>query len=418
MTSDVDRARFQRAYVGPARYNARNQLTISCKELPVSHAAEAPASIPVPPLNLAANFREVRVEVLRELTEICDSGYYVLGPKVAAFEEQFAAACGARFAIGLSSGTDALLAALMTLGIGRGDEVIVPTFTFFATAGVVERIGARPVFADIDPATFNIDPAHVAELITQRTRAVIPVHLYGRMAEMRPIFDACNRHGIHVIEDAAQAIGATHPDFPDRTAGAIGAFGAISFYPTKNLGAIGDAGALLTNSEEHFARAKQCRLHGETTKYHHEFVGGNFRIDAMQAAILSIKLKHLDSWNARRAAVATRYRELLQEFGLVGEHVTPPEDGPGRHVYHQFVLRAARRDALLKHLQEQKIGAGVYYPVPLHLQACFAQLGGREGQCPNAEQAAREVLALPIYPELTEDQQRTVVRAIREFYGR
>lgn len=377
--------------------------------------------VPVPALNLAGSFAVQRDELLAEVAAICESGQYVLGPKVAAFEAALAEYCGARFALGVSSGTDALLMALMALDVGPGDEVIVPTFTFFGTAGVVARVGARPVFCDIDPATYNIDPHQAAALLTTRTKAVIPVHLYGQMAELRPLFSDFNRHGVAVIEDAAQAIGATHPDFPGRRAGAVGTFGCISFYPTKNLGAFGDAGALLTNDERLFELARKLRVHGSGHTYFHDVVGGNFRIDALQAAILTIKLRRLDEGNARRAAIAQRYAALLAEAGLVPEHVTPPADprSPGdpgaRHVYHQFVIRCRQRDALAEHLRRRKVGCGVYYPLPLHLQKCFANLGYQRGAFPHAEKAADEVLALPMYPELTEPQQQAVVAAIAEF---
>ena len=370
---------------------------------------------PVPPLNLAENFRQIRDELLPIITEICDSGYYVLGPRVAAFERELAAYCGVKHALGVSSGTDALLVALMTLGIGRNHEVIVPTFTFFATAGCVARVGARPVFCDIDPETYNIDTGQLEDLLTPRTKGVIPVHLYGQVADMRTILDTVNRHGIAVIEDAAQAIGARKAG-GGKKAGAIGTFGCISFYPTKNLGALGDAGALLTNDDRLHEKATQMRLHGETTRYHHQFVGGNFRIDPLQAAALSIKLKHLDAWNQRRRDLAHRYGRLLEQAGIAGEHVRLPRDVTGAHVYHQYVLRATRRDELFSYLQQRKIAAGVYYPIPLHLQACFAHLGYKRGDFPHAERAADEVLALPIYPELTESQQEVVVDAIRSFY--
>lgn len=374
------------------------------------------AHSPVAALNLVANFAGVREELMTEIAAVCESGAYVLGARTEAFEKDLAAYCGARFALGVSSGTDALLAALMAFDIGRGDEVIAPTYTFFATAGVVHRLGARPVFVDIRPDTFNIDTAQVAERITTRTRAIVPVHLYGFMAEMRPLFDVVNRHGIHVIEDAAQAIGATAPDFPGRGAGAIGAFGALSFYPTKNLGAIGDAGALLTNDERLFERSRKIRVHGSGHTYFHEMVGGNFRIDALQAAILRVKLRHLAAWTRRRQDVARRYDELFADSGLAPETVTLPNGDRDRHVFHQYVIRTPRRDELMKRLQERKIGCGVYYPLPLHLQECFAYLGYRRGDFPVAEKAAAEVLALPIYPEITNDDQATVVNAIREFH--
>ncbi len=373
---------------------------------------------PVPPLNLAANFKQVREELLAELTDICDSGYYVLGPKVAAFEQALAAYCGSKHALGVSSGTDALLLAMMALGIGRGDEVIVPTFSFFATAGCVARLGARPVFCDMNPDTCNIDVGQVEELLTTQTKAVIPVHLYGQLADMRPLLAAVNRYGTAVIEDAAQAIGATESGPDGRKAGAIGTVGCISFYPTKNLGALGDAGALLTNDAKLHEKATTLRLHGETTRYHHALIGGNFRIDALQAAILTIKLKRLDQWNELRRRRAARYGELFEQGGLVPEHVRLPQEVVGMHVYHQYVIRADRRDELLKHMQERKIGVGIYYPIPLHLQECFAYLGYQPGEFPHAERAAAEVLGLPMYPELTDAQQNAVVDAVAAFYRR
>jgi dTDP-4-amino-4,6-dideoxygalactose transaminase len=374
----------------------------------------APAGIPVPALNLAAQFANLSDELAPELAAVAASGAYVLGPKVAAFEEALANYCGTRHALGLSSGTDALLVALMTLGIGPGDEVIVPTFTFFATAGTVVRIGARPVFCDIDPRTFNLDVAQVERLITPRTRAIIPVHLYGQLADLPRLLELARRRGVLVIEDAAQAIGAQDAD--RRRAGSLGTFGALSFYPTKNLGALGDAGALLTNDQELFEIARKLRVHGSGHTYYHDRVGGNFRIDALQAAILTIKLKHLEQWNQQRRARAARYTELISAADLAPEHVRPPLEVHGCHVYHQYVVRARRRDELVTFLRDRQIGAAVYYPLPLHLQKCFADLGYKPGDLPQAEQAAAEVLALPIYPELTDGQQQAVVESLGAFY--
>jgi len=373
-------------------------------------------SVPVPPLNLTAQFGGLRDELLKELTEVAASGYYVLGPKVAAFEAALARYCGTKHALGLSSGTDALLVALLALEIGPGDEVIVPTFTFFATAGTVVRLGARPVFCDIAPQTFNIDVAQIERRITPRTKAIIPVHLYGQLADMRPLLAIARRHQVPVIEDAAQAIGARWPD--GALAGALGVMGALSFYPTKNLGALGDAGALLTDDDQLFDIARMLRVHGSGHTYYHERVGGNFRIDALQAAVLTVKLKHLEAWTERRRARAACYTELITAAGLAPEHVRSPQEIHGRHVYHQYVLRADRRDELVKFLQERKIGAGVYYPLPLHLQKCFANLGHKRGDFPHAEKAADEVVALPIYPELTDAQQEAVVAALAAFYRR
>lgn len=377
--------------------------------------AVASPGIAVPPLNLAGNFKPLREEILAEITRICDSGFYILGPKVVEFESALAAYCGCKHALGMSSGTDAILAALMTLGVGPGDEVIVPTFTFFATAGCVSRVGATPVFCDIDPQTYNLDASRVERLITPRTRAIIPVHLYGRVADMNALLAIATRRGVAVIEDAAQSIGARESAGSPQS-GTMGEFGATSFYPTKNLGAIGDAGALLCNDDKLYEKAKQMRLHGETQKYHHQYVGGNFRIDALQAAILTIKLRHLDAWTEARRERAATYDRLLAASGVVPELVRTPESGAGRHVYHQYVIRATRRDELAKHLAARQIGCGIYYPIPLHLQECFAYVGGKRGDHPHAEKAAAEVLALPMYPELTDPQQESVVEAIRSFY--
>ncbi|MEW6252936.1 MAG: DegT/DnrJ/EryC1/StrS family aminotransferase [Planctomycetota bacterium] len=371
---------------------------------------------PVPPLNLAGQFAGLREELLRELTEVAASGQYVLGPKVAAFEAALARYCGTRFALGVSSGTDALLLALMALEVGPGDEVLVPSFTFFATAGVVARLGARPVFCDVDAESYNLTAGEVARRTTPQTKVVIPVHLYGQLADMPAICAEAGKRGVAVVEDAAQAIGAKLAD--GRMAGSFGVCGALSFYPTKNLGALGDAGALLTDDEKLLELCRKLRIHGSGHTYYHERVGGNFRIDALQAALLTIKLTRLEEWTAARRARAARYTELLTAAGLAPECVRPPREVHGRHVYHQYVLRAQRRDEALAFLKQRKIGAGVYYPLPLHQQTCFAYLGHRPGDFPQAERAAEEVLALPIYPELTEAQQQAVVGALAEFYER
>jgi dTDP-4-amino-4,6-dideoxygalactose transaminase len=338
--------------------------------------------------------------------------------------------CGTRYAIGLSSGTDALLAALLALEVGPGDEVVVPTFTFFATAGVVARLGARPVFCDIEPEAFNIDVRALERALTPRTKAIIPVHLYGQLADMEAVLEIANRRNIPVIEDAAQAIGAhcdinspeasagPAPQSGRKMAGSFACMGALSFYPTKNLGALGDAGAVLTDDSRLDEILRKLRVHGSGHTYYHDRIGGNFRIDAIQAALLTIKLKHLETWTEQRIARAARYTQLLEAAGLVPEHVRPPTVLRGRHVYHQYVIRAQRRDELAEFLKQRKIGCGVYYPLPLHLQTCFKHLGYKPGDFPVAEAAAREVLALPIYPELTEEQQRAVVEGIAKFYGR
>ena len=371
----------------------------------------------VPPLNLVASFAGVRDELLAELEAVATSGYYVLGPKVETFERDLAEYCGTQHAVGVSSGTDALLIAMMALEIGPGDEVIVPVFTFFASAGTVARLGARPVFCDVDAETYNIDVAQVERLITPRTKAIMPVHLYGQLADMRALLEIADRRHLPLIEDAAQAVAATEAlDGSGKMAGGFGLFGALSFYPTKNLGALGDAGAVLTNDTQYAELLRKLRIHGSGHSYYHDRVGGNFRIDAIQAALLTIKLKHLEQWTKQRRARAGRYTELLKASGLVPEHLQTPNEVRGRHVYHQYVIRARQRDELAQFLKQRKIGCGVYYPRPLHMQKCFADLGYKPNDFPRAQQAAAEVLALPIYPELAEDQQQTVVNAIEAFY--
>src|SRR5262249_22373447 len=328
-------------------------------------------------------------------------------------EEELAAFCAVRDAVGVSSGTDALLMALMALHIGPGDEVITTPYSFFATAGVVARLGARPVFVDVDPATFNLDPAAVADRITGRTKALVPVHLFGRCVELDPILEIGRERGIAVIEDAAQAIGAR--DSQGRFAGTRGVMGCLSFFPSKNLGAFGDGGMILTNDEGLAERLRTLRVHGGKSKYFYQMVGGNFRLDALQAAVLRVKLPHLPAWTAARRAKAERYRRLFTEAEGLGRGILPG-DTRG-HIYNQFVVRAPERDRLRAFLQERGVETEIYYPLPLHLQECFRDLGYRAGDFPRAESAAREVLALPIYPELSERQQRYVVSRVSEFYA-
>jgi len=319
-----------------------------------------------------------------------------------------------RFGIGVSSGSDALLVALMALDIKPGDEVITTPFSFFATAGCVARLGAKPVFVDIEPATFNIDVRQIESAITPRTRAIMPVHLYGQMADMDPLLALASSRGIAVIEDAAQAIGADHRG---RRAGSLGLMGCLSFFPSKNLGAYGDAGMVLTNDESLATRLKMLRAHGAQPKYYHRLLGGNFRIDALQAAILHAKFSHLESWTSARQRNADRYRKLFADACAPADLVMPAESGFGRQIYHQFVIRSFERDALQAHLKSRGIGTEVYYPLPLHLQDCFEDLNYHPGDFPESERAAQESLALPIYPELSEEQQEYVVGAVMEFYG-
>ena len=366
---------------------------------------------PVPLLDLDAQYRPLREALLAAMTRVCDSQRFIMGPEIDGLEQELAAQLAVRHAIAVSSGTDALLLALMALDIKAGDEVVTTTYSFFATAAAIVRAGARPVLVDIDPATFNMDPAQAAAAITPRTRAVLPVHLFGLSADLDPIVDAAGRAGIPVVEDAAQAIGATYKSRPVGS----GPFGCFSFYPSKNLGAFGDAGLLTSNDDALAARARLLRTHGMQPKYYHHLLGGNFRMDALQAAVLRVKAPHLDGWTERRRQNAARYRTLFREAGLDGAVVLPIEPPHRRHIFNQFVIRTAERDALKRHLDSVGIGTEIYYPVPFHLQPCFADLGYRRGDFPHAERAADESLAIPIYGELTAVQQEAVVAAIGEF---
>ncbi len=365
----------------------------------------------VPLLDLKQQYASLRADILESIVRVCDSQQFILGPEVSALEESIAEFCGARFAVGMSSGTDALLATLMAIGIRSGDEVITSCYSFFATAGVIARLGARPVFVDIDPVSFNLDPLGLEAKLTSRTKLIVPVHLFGRVADMNSILSLADNHGIPVIEDAAQAIGAH--DEQGRRAGTIGLAGSFSFFPSKNLGAFGDGGMTVTSSEEHANALRMIRAHGSKPKYHHPMIGGNFRLDAIQAAVLRVKLRHLPIWTERRRHNAVRYRLLFEKAGLT-ETVGLPKDTPG-HIYNQFVVRFAERDRLRQFLKEKGVETEIYYPVPLHLLECFRNLGYRLDDFPHAEAASRDTLALPIYPELTEDQQRHVVESIREF---
>jgi len=369
----------------------------------------------VPLLDLDAQYRPLRDAILAAITRVCDRQRFIMGPEVDALERELAAQLGVRHAISVSSGTAALLLALMTLGIGPGDEVVTTTYSFFATAGCVSRVGATPVLVDIDPVTFNIDPAQAVAAITPRTKAIMPVHLYGLAADLDPLMAAADRAGIAVIEDAAQAIGAT---YKSRPLGGIGAFGCFSFFPSKNLGAFGDAGLLTTSDDALAKQARLLRTHGMQPKYYHHVVGANFRMDALQAAILRVKAPHLDGWTEGRRRNAETYRRLFRDAGLDRAIGLPTEPPDRRHIYNQFVIRSADRDGLKRHLDEHGIGNEIYYPVPFHLQPCFADLGYARGAFPHAERAAAETLAIPVYGELTDAQQRTVVSTIEQFVHR
>lgn len=375
----------------------------------------------VPILDLKAQHAAIRDEVMVAIAEVFESQHFILGPRVKNLEVAVAEYSATSHAVGVSSGTDAILIALMAEDIGLGDEVITTPFSFFATAGCISRLGARPVFVDIDPVSFNIAPEKIAAAVTERTRAIIPVHLYGQAADMDPIMAVAKKHKLVVIEDGAQAIGA---EYKGRRAGSIGHYGCFSFFPSKNLGAAGDGGMVVTNDEERADRLRILRAHGGAPKYYHSVIGGNFRLDALQAAVLLVKLKYLDGWTEGRQKNADIYRELFAKHDLIqndkgmkGAHgVVPPQVVPDRrHIYNQFVIRTSRRDELQAFLQRQSIGTAIYYPVPFHMQQCFAYLGYEEGAFPESERAASEVLALPVYPELTRDMIEQVVAAIAEF---
>ena len=367
----------------------------------------------IPLLDLQAQYASLRAPLLSAIERVMNSQQLILGAEVAGLEEEIAAYSQARHAIGCASGADALLLALQSIGVGPGDEVITTPYSFFATAAAVTRLGGRPVFVDIDPATYNMQESDAADAITDRTRALLPVHLYGQCAEMSVLQQLARQSAIPIIEDAAQAIGA---EDHERRAGSMGTIGCFSFYPSKNLGGAGDGGMLVTNDDEHAARLRMLRVHGEERKYHHRLVGMNSRLDAIQAAVLRVKLPHLEEWTEARIRNAARYDQLFTDAGLAEEIRLPSVREGTRHIFNQYVIRVARRDALRDHLKQRGVGSEVYYPVPLHLQECFGYLGYRQGQFPEAERAANETLALPIYPELTLAQQTYVVETIREFY--
>lgn len=365
----------------------------------------------VPLLDLVKQNEPLLAEMQSVFEQVVQSGRYVLGEYVESFEQAMAAYCQTKHVVGVSSGTDALLLSLMAMQVGPGDEVITSPFTFFATAGCIARVGAKPIFVDIDPVTFNIDAQLIESAITAKTKAIIPVHLYGQAAGMGPIMQIAQRHGLKVIEDAAQAIGAKDDG---NTVGSIGDVGCFSFYPTKNLSTLGDAGACTTNDPGLAQHMKVLRVHGQQDRYHHTYVGGNFRIDALHAAILNVKIQHLPAWTDARRANAQRYNEML-----IGLPVITPVQASGKyHVYNQYTIRVldGRRDALCEHLKGKGIGHEVYYPIPLHHQPCFSGLGLGATEFPQAQQACQEVLSLPVYPELTTEEQDRVVEAIHSFF--
>ncbi|OQW32047.1 MAG: transcriptional regulator [Nitrospira sp. SG-bin2] len=375
----------------------------------------------VPLLDLKAHHEPLQKEILDAVEQVFKSQAFILGAEVGKLEERVAAYCQAKYGIGVTSGTDALLIALMALGVGPGDEVITSPYSFFATAGVVARLGAKPVLVDIDPKTFNIDPAKISQAMTPKSKAIIPVHLYGQCADMAPIMELAKRHNLGVIEDAAQAIGSEYRD--GRRACSMGTIGCLSFFPSKNLGCLGDGGMVVTNDADLAERIRILRVHGSQPKYYHKLIGGNFRLDTIQAAVLNVKLNHLDGWTKRRQENAARYETLFRQSGLVQkgkvrlpEPVYRDKGIKHYHIYNQFVLRVERRDDLIAHLKQKGIGAEIYYPVPFHLQECFLYLGHKAGDFPESERAANETLAIPIYPELTMAQQTEVVEAFAAFY--
>ncbi len=368
----------------------------------------------VPLVSPAASYHEIWEDLEKAFAEVIRPGRFILGDMVRRLEEQVAAYCQTAFAVGVSSGTDALLISLLSEGIGSGDEVLTTPFTFFATAGSIARTGATPVFVDIEPETFNMDPEGLSNKITSKTKAIIPVHLYGQCSDMDPILEVANKNGLVVIEDAAQAIGS---EYKFKRAGSFGRYGCFSFFPTKNLGGFGDGGIVTTSSEEVVRTLRLLRVHGSKTKYEHDLIGGNFRLDEIQAAAVSVKMKHLEGWSGKRRENAERYRQLFEVRGLLNRIRTPREIFP-RHIYNQFVIRVPGcRDDLMAFLRSCGIASEIYYPIPLHRQKCFAYLGYREGDFPQSEQVAKDTLALPISHEVTTEQQSKVVEGIAKFFA-
>lgn len=363
-------------------------------------------------LDIAASYHQTLNDVEAEMADTVRKGQFILGAKVAELEEKVAEYCQTKFSVGVSSGTDALLIALMAVGVGEGDEVITSPYTFFATAGSIIRAGAKPVFVDINDVTFNMKAEHVERAITSKTRAIIPVHLYGQCADMDPIIELGKKHNLPVIEDAAQSIGS---EYKNRRAGSLGDMGCFSFFPAKNLGAFGDGGIVTTSSEELYEKLKVLRVHGSKPKYYHKVIGGNFRLDALQAGVVKAKLNYLEGWTEKRRQNANTYNQLFQQNALTQYIQLPPEVFP-RHVFNQYVIRSDRRDELRAFLNENNIGCEIYYPLPLHIQECFQSLGYKKGDFPESEKAADETLALPISHEVTREQQEYVIEKIRRFF--
>jgi len=369
----------------------------------------------VPLLDLKAQYATIKYEIEPVVKDVIESQYFILGPKVKEFEEHMAGYCQAKYSLGVSSGTDALLLALMAADIGPEDEVITTTYSFFATAGCISRLGAKPVFVDIDPETYNIDPSQIEKQITSKTKAIIPVHLYGQLADMDPIMEIAQKHHLYIIEDGAQAIGSEYKD--GRRAGSMGHFGCFSFFPSKNLGGFGDGGLITTNDQALYEKMVYLRNHGAHPKYFHKMIGGNFRLDALQAAVLDVKLKHLDNWTRGRQENAKYYTEEFEKKGLTGKITLPKALSGYRHIYNQYNICLEDRDGLLKHLKENNIGCEIYYPVTFNNQECFRYLNYQKGDFPVAERVAEQSLAIPIYPELTEEQKNYVIETIAGYFG-
>jgi dTDP-4-amino-4,6-dideoxygalactose transaminase len=363
----------------------------------------------VPLLDLKAQYATIKNEILAAVSEVLESQVCIGGPKVAQLEQTIAAISDCKFAVGASSGTDAILNSLMSLNITSSNEVITTPFTFFATAGCIARTGAKPVFVDIDPKTYNIDPALIEAAVTEKTRAIMPVHLFGQMADMDPIMEVANKYNLAVVEDAAQSITST---YKGRKAGSIGTVGCFSFFPSKNLGGIGDGGMIVTNDQQLYERFFVMRNHGSKPKYYHKYIGGNFRLDPIQAAALLVKLPHLDQWSEARRRNAAYYDEKFKNMIVHIPYINPDCVS----IFNQYVIRAPRRDALVEHLRKKNIGTEIYYPVPMHLQQCFSYLGYKEGSLPESEKAAKDVLAIPIYPELTSQMMDYVAETILAFF--
>ena len=397
----------------PEKFSGNDGSVLTVKQLE-SKINESPGPVKeVKLLDISASYHQILNDVEAEMVDTTRSGKFILGSKVEEMEERIAEYCQAKYAVGVSSGTDALLISLMALGIGEGDEVITSPYTFFATAGSIVRTGAKPVFVDINDVTFNIKAEHIERCITSKTRAIMPVHLYGQCADMEPIIAIEKKHNLYIIEDAAQSIGA---EYKSKRAGSLGDMGCFSFFPAKNLGAFGDGGVVTTSSEELYEKLKILRVHGSSPKYYHKMIGGNFRLDALQAGVVKAKLNFLEDWTQKRRKNASIYNQLFQQNALTQFIQLPPEVFP-RHVYNQYIIRAgSRRDELLSFLKGKNIGCEIYYPLPLHFQDCFHSLNYKKGDFPESERAADETLALPISHEITQPQQEYIVESIRDFF--